>query len=249
MSCHHGVCDRHGGVSPAPHRSLNLSFGVGDAVDNVRENRQRLKAALGIPVLASASQVHGDAVWVIDEPLDRDTEQDGYDALVTNQPGIGLLIQQADCQAILLHDPVQKVVANIHAGWRGSVAGIIGKTVRTMTARFGTRPGDLVAGISPSLGPCCAEFVDYRTELPVEMHGYQMAPNRFDFWAISRDQLQESGVRQERIDSAAICTKCGSDYFSFRRERVTGRFGSVIMLRTAIRCSSWTGCRPRPAMR
>ncbi|MEW6594956.1 MAG: peptidoglycan editing factor PgeF [Thermodesulfobacteriota bacterium] len=221
---------RAGGVSPAPYGPLNLSFGVGDAEANVRENRQRLKVELGISVLASARQVHGDAVWVIDHPLAQDTEERGYDALVTDQPGLGLLIQQADCQAVLLHDPVRRVVAAIHAGWRGSVAGIIGKTIRTMTERFNTVPADLAAAISPSLGPCCAEFVNYLTELPESFHGYQVAPNHFDFWAISRDQLHQAGVREERIETARICTRCCPDYFSFRRERVTGRFGSVIML-------------------
>lgn len=227
----HGVSSHHGGVSPTPYDSCNLSFGVGDAEANVRENRHRLKAALGIPVLASARQVHGDNVWVIDGPLGLDTELPGYDALITNQPGIGLLIQQADCQAVLLHDPVRRVVAAIHAGWRGSVVGIIGRTIRAMAERFATNPADLVAGISPSLGPCCAEFVNYRTELPLDLHGYQVAPNHFDFWAISRDQLQEAGVRKERIETARICTKCSPDYFSFRRERITGRFGSVIMVK------------------
>lgn len=227
------VVGRDGGVSPAPYDSLNLSFGVGDASEHVRENRRRLKAAFGIGVLASAGQVHGDHIWVIDTPLEEDAELAGHDALVTNQPGVGLLIQQADCQAVLLHDPVHKVVANIHAGWRGSVAGIIGKTIHTMTERFATRPDDLRAGISPSLGPCCAEFVHYQSELPLELHGYQVAQNHFDFWAISREQLRQAGVRQERIDTIGICTKCSPEYFSFRRERVTGRFGSVIMLAPA----------------
>jgi len=232
------VSVRRGGVSPAPYDSLNLSFGVGDTDEKVLENRQRLKAALGIPVLASARQVHGDAVWVIDAPLDQDTELAGYDALVTNQPGVALLVQQADCQAVLLHDPVRQVVAAIHAGWRGSVANIIGKTIRTMHEQFGTAPADLMAGISPSLGPCCAEFVNYRNELPESFHGYQVAPNHFDFWAISRDQLREAGVLSTHIELAGICTKCSPDHFSFRRERVTGRFGSLIMLleQSAISC-------------
>lgn len=229
-SCFQHVSSRHSGVSPAPYDSLNLSFGVGDADENVRENRQRVKEALGIPVLASAKQVHGDAVWVIDGVLNEDTELPGYDALVTNQPGVALMVQQADCQAVLLHDPVRQVVAAIHAGWRGSVANIIGKTLRIMTERFGTDPADLMAGISPSLGPCCAEFVNYRTELPVEFHSYEVSPSHFDFWAISRDQLVAAGVLSENIEIVRICTKCSPDYFSFRRERVTGRFGSLIML-------------------
>lgn len=227
----HGITSRVGGVSQPPYDSLNLSFGVGDTDENVRENRQRLKAALGIPVLASARQVHGDQVWVIDGPLDRDTEEAGYDALITNQPGIGLLIQQADCQAVLLHDPVRNVVAAIHAGWRGSVVNIVAKTIRTMIERFGTNPADLLAGISPSLGPCCAEFVNYQSELPSEFCRYLVAPNHFDFWAISRDQMVSAGVLSANIEIARTCTKCSPEYFSFRRERVTGRFGSVIMLR------------------
>jgi hypothetical protein len=225
-------------VSQPPYDFLNLSFGVGDAAENVQENRRRVKEALGIPVLASARQVHGDAVWVIDAPFVQDTEEAGYDALVTDQPGIGLLIQQADCQAVLLHDPVRQVVAAIHAGWRGSVVGIIGKTIRTMAERFGCDPADLAAGISPSLGPCCAEFINHQAELPAEFHSCQVAANHFDFWAISRDQLAAAGVLPANIEIARICTKCSPDYFSFRRERITGRFGSVIALRRSNQLSA-----------
>lgn len=228
---HHGIALRHGGVSPAPYDSLNLSFGVGDCEENVRENRQRLKAVLGIEMLASARQVHGDNVCVIDAPLSAETEFAGYDALITNQPGLGLMVQQADCQAVLLHDPVRRVVANVHCGWRGSVANIIAKTIAVMRERFGTNPADLMAGISPSLGPCCAEFVNYATELPAALHGYQTTANHFDFWAISRGQLLAAGLLSAHIETAGICTRCSPDYFSFRRQRRTGRFASVIALR------------------
>jgi copper oxidase (laccase) domain-containing protein len=100
-----------------------------------------------------------------------------------------------------------------------------------MNHAFATKAADLVAAISPSLGPCCAEFVNYLTELPLAFHDYQVRPNYFDFWAISHDQLCSAGVKSENIHTANICTCCNHDYFSYRRERETGRFASVMGLK------------------
>ena len=192
------------------------------------QNRALIREELGLSRLVSARQVHGDSVLVVDWLPEADVELADHDALMTNIAGLGLMIQQADCQAIMLYDPEHGAVANIHSGWRGSVANIIAKTVAAMTAVYKTRPGSLCAAISPSLGPCCGEFVNYRQELPKALHGYQARPNHFDFWAISRDQLRNSGVRSEQIEIARSCTVCEGDYFSYRREGLTGRFASVI---------------------
>jgi hypothetical protein len=178
--------------------------------------------------LVSAKQVHGDSILNLDWLPDADVEYPSHDALMTNIPEIGLMIQQADCQAVMLYDPEHGAVANIHSGWRGSVANIIAKTVAAMTVAYGTRPAALHAAISPSLGPCCGEFVNYRAELPLAFHAYQMQPNHFDFWAVSRDQLRAAGVGLEQIEIAGRCTVCNENYFSYRRDRVTGRFASVI---------------------
>jgi len=226
----HGFFNRHGGVSDFPYATLNISFGVGDRVEAVRENRMRLKNALGLTSLISARQVHGDKVLVIDKDADRDFEADGYDALVTKNRQTGLLIQQADCQAVIFYDPAHRVIAAAHSGWRGNVAGIIGKTVRAMADNFGTDPTTVMAAISPSLGPCCAEFINYQGELPEWMHRFQIRPSYFDFWAISRSQLEEAGLVPANIAVAGICTRCNEDYFSFRRNAVTGRCGTVIGL-------------------
>jgi YfiH family protein len=226
----HGVFTRRGGVSPRPWDSLNVSFGVADEEGNVRENRTRLKAGLGLPVLVSCRQIHGNRVALIDEKPQRDMEVDGFDALISDRPGIGLMIQHADCQAILLSDPVKKAVGIIHAGWRGSVADIIGKTVEAMSAAFASDPAELRAAIGPSLGPCCAEFVNYQQELPVGFHRFQVRPNYFDFWEISRVQLRQAGILRNHIVAAGECTVCSSDYFSYRRDRTTGRCGTVIGL-------------------
>lgn len=223
--------NRHGGVSQAPFDSLNVSYGVGDDAEQVDRNRTLVQEALDLRALASVCQVHGDRILTVGSPLTSVCEYDGYDALITNQPGIGLMIQQADCQAVVLYDPDCRVVANVHAGWRGSVARIILKTIQRMTAEFGVDPGRIRAAISPSLGPCCAEFVHFQTELPPEFHTFQVKPGYFDFWAISRLQLQEAGCLPEHIRTTGICTRCDHSYFSYRREGRTGRCATVVALR------------------
>lgn len=204
---------------------------TGDPAENVLENRRRIKQVLAVRRLISCRQVHEKEVRVIDRPPARDWELDDCDALVTAIPGVALMIQQADCQAVLLHDPVRRAVGIAHSGWRGSIADIIGATIDAMTAAYGTRPQELLAGIGPSLGPCCAQFVNFRTELPFSFHAYQVRPDYFDFWAISRDQLLAAGVKPENIEIARVCTVCCPEFYSYRREGTTGRFAAVIGIR------------------
>lgn len=234
----HAAFSRRGGVSEGPFASLNLSHHVGDAPDNVRENRRRALAVLaaqGLSRLVSLGQVHGDDILVLREMPERE-EYPGFDAAITNVPGLALLIRQADCQAVLLHDPERRVVAATHCGWRGSVAGIIGKTIARMREEFAVNPQNLRALITPSLGPCCAEFVNYKAELPVWMHSFQTGNSaHFDFWAISRQQLTDAGVPPEHIETTGICTRCDRNYFSYRRAKqksggICGRQGSVVGL-------------------
>lgn len=226
----YGIFNRHGGVSPPPFDSLNVSYGVGDEMENVRANRELIKKRLGLNHLISARQVHGSEVLVIDKPPGKDMEMTGYDAFISNVPGVGLMVQQADCQAVLLYDHSNKVVANIHCGWRGSVTNIIGTTIDTMKNVFGTDPAGILAGVSPSLGPCCGEFVNYQRELPPDFDTFQVKPYYFDFWAISRCQLEAKGVIPANIAIAGSCTVCDPQWFSYRREGKTGRFCSVIGL-------------------
>lgn len=227
--------NRHGGVSAAPYRSFNLSYGVGDNPALVARNRNLLKTHHAITHLLSARQVHGDAIFIAKDKLDKDTEVEAYDAIMTDIPGIGLMIQQADCQAVTLLDPTHPAIANIHCGWKGSVLNILAKTVRNMTYCYGSSPSTLHATISPSLGPCCAEFVNHATELPPSFLAFQIKENYFDFWQISRMQLIEAGLDEKNISIAGQCTSCSPDYFSYRRacrggNGKTGRCATVISL-------------------
>jgi YfiH family protein len=226
----HAVFTRVGGVSPPPFYGLNVAHGLGDDGERVGRNRRILAAVLGGPRLAFCRQVHGTGVHAVDGDLGGPVPE--ADALMTDRVGVGLVIQVADCQAVLLYDPVHRVVANVHAGWRGGVAGILGATVQAMSARYGTAPPDLLAAVGPSLGRCCAEFVHYRSEIPPAYWPYKDDRHRFDFWAISRDQLLEAGLSGERIQIGGICTRCRTDrFFSYRGEGITGRFAVVVGLK------------------
>lgn len=226
---------RHRGVSSGSFSSLNVSHGTGDAFQNIEQNRAIIMSIIGSQRLLSANQVHSKRVYVDNGEFVHSHEVDRFDSLISNRPGTALMIQQADCQAVLLHDPVENAIGAIHNGWRGSVQNIIGATIAQMKDHYSSDPAMIHAHISPSLGPCCAEFVNYRTELPPSFHHFKVRNNHFDFWQISAEQLTQAGVRPESIHLPDICTSCSPDYFSYRRavrsgEPVCGRHASVICL-------------------
>ena len=229
----HGVFARVGGASAPPFDSLNVGEGIGDEDACVAANRGIIATWTGGMALAALRQTHGNSVHVF-IGTGAEIPPPAADAAVTEAAGISLLIQTADCQPVMLYDPIRRVVANVHSGWRGSIHNIIGRTVAVMVETFDCRPGNLVAGIGPSLGPCCAEFIHYRSEIPKALWPYRRGLQHFDFWAISRAQLTASGVPDENIETGGICTRCSPHlFFSYRHQQRTGRFGAVIGLRKA----------------
>jgi len=232
----HAVFTRNGGCSQGPYGSLNVGYGIGDRPVAVEENRNRIAEHLEGSEHVFSDQVHGDDILIYRKDgcgANRKFYSRGAvgDAMVTDIPGLNLTIQVADCQAVILYDPVGAVVANVHSGWRGSINNIIGKTVAVMTLEFGCEPANLLAGVGPSLGPCCAEFVNYRDEIPARYWPYKDAQDHFDFWSMSRDQLCDAGVKEAGICISRICTKCNTDrFFSYRAQKVTGRFAVVASL-------------------
>ncbi|MCG6911740.1 MAG: peptidoglycan editing factor PgeF [Deltaproteobacteria bacterium] len=233
----HAVFTRNGGFSKAPFDSLNVGFSVGDRDDVVSKNREAVAEYLRAGRLAFAGQVHGSDILVIEDVPGHGVNPPFFhagtgDAMMTDLPGVYLVIQTADCQAVMLVDPQKNVVANAHVGWRGNTQNILGRTVGEMQRRFGSDPSDVRAAVGPSLGPCCAEFVNYRTEFPREFWRYRDDRDRFDLWAVSFDQLAAAGLPRENIWLSRVCTKChDARFFSYRAHGVTGRFASAIGLR------------------
>ena len=225
----HGVFERHGGVSAGNYSSLNVSNDVGDHPDSVKVNRQRICQALDTEHIVFPHQDHGSDVVRITAKNFAKTHQ--ADALFTTEKNIGIGISHADCQAAIFFDPVHDAIAVAHAGWRGSVQNVYAKLVDALVKEIGTHPKDLIVCISPSLGPCHAEFKNYKEELPENFWPFQKKPHYFDFWAISRMQLAACGILDENVEMAAICNFCTpKDYYSHRREAKTGRNATAVVL-------------------
>lgn len=191
--------------------------------------------------VVSVEQVHGTDVLVLDRPVeDGEVFPGGWDAIVTDQAGLLLTVRTADCVPLLLYDPGQRVVAAVHAGWRGAVAGIVPKSIETMRARFGSEPAALEVGIGPSVGPCCYEvdapvlsrlreqFSEWRQVVaPISPETAML-----DLRALVRRQAEREGVQPNRIRAVRVCTVCHPGlFYSYRREgQVNGTMVSGIML-------------------
>ena len=231
----HAIFTRKGGFSRGIYQSLNVSNSNGDQSQSVCANRRRIRGIMGEGELIFAKQIHGNRFCLIENEANRNetvrNEPPTADALITADPGKNLTIQVADCQAILIYDPVKRIVANIHSGWRGSIQNIAAETVGHLTRSMGCNPRDMVAAVGPSLGPCCAEFVHYTREIPKTLWGYRMSGDRFDFWRMTTDQLVDCGIPLHQVQLSGLCTRCRTDlFFSYRKEQVTGRFAAVIGL-------------------
>ncbi len=161
----HGIFARDGGHSQTPFDRLNVSFSVGDDREHVGRNRQLVAGCMGGQDLAFAHQVHGDTVRVIDglpppAPVSGAAAVPVGDAMVTDRTGKLLVVQVADCQPVLLFDPERRVVANIHSGWRGSVANVAAASpmlpaapCRSCGSISGARPGTFWPGSGRRWGP------------------------------------------------------------------------------------------------
>lgn len=235
----HGVFPRFAFDGSKGRVPFNLGLHGLDPEKTVWRNRRQAMNTVGLSFSVFANQVHGVevAVWKTKHADGREKDNnhvrlDG-DALVTDVRDAALFIQTADCQSIVLVDPVKRVVANIHSGWRGSVGNIVGQTVDTMNEQFNCDPENIHCGIGPSLGPCCAEFIHYRREIPKYYWKYRYSGNLFDFWRMTTDQLTQKGVVRNHIESSNICTRCNPHlFYSYRGEKErAGRFAAVIALR------------------
>lgn len=232
ISAPHGFSTRVGGVSRGPYAALNLGLTAGDEHACVAENRLRFERATGVPVRTCLRMEHGARVVVL-------TESEGTwvgDACVSDGPTMGMAITTADCVPVLFHDPVTGAVGLAHAGWRGTVAGVVIETVRAMQDSYGTRPADLRVALAAAIGPCCF-LVHEDVSVPFQQRFLDRDLVRrqdekwsVDLWEANRRMLLEAGVPSAQIDLCRLCTSCRSDlFFSYRRDRKrTGRMAAVI---------------------
>ena len=206
-------------------RRSSLQVTPGRSSQPATDRRSRTASAV-----ISVKQVHGTDVLVVDRPVRQDEAFEGeWDAVVTDQPGVMVTVRTADCVPVLLHDPTRRVVAAIHAGWRGAVAGIVPKTVALLTTRFGAKVEGLRMAIGPSAGPCCYEedepvlarlraaFSDWETVVqPVGRSKAYL--NLRDF---IRRQAMAEGLPVRHVTTVNACTICHPDlFYSYRREGV-----------------------------
>lgn len=191
--------------------------------------------------MVSVKQVHGTDALIVDRPVTgADRFEGGWDALITDQPGVTVVVRTADCVPVLVYDRRRRAVAAIHAGWRGTLAGIVPKTIETMIARFAIQPTDLRVSIGPSAGPCCYE-VDHavleplrgsRKDWPSLLRDDRGTKARLDLKALVRRQTAEAGIPLEQITVVNVCTICHPAlFYSYRREgRVNGTMLNGITL-------------------
>jgi YfiH family protein len=246
----HAFCTRRGGVSEGAFASLNMSLKEGDTDENISKNWDMVAAAFGISRrnFFQVHQVHGDRILTIDdaEPRTFDQEDLKYDAIITNRPGLALCMKTADCVPVLMVDTEKRIVAAVHAGWRGSALNISGKVLKLLSERYGTRPQDVQAAIGPAIGACCYE-VDAKVYEAMESHpardkifdptsgpgiGTGLGKWKLNLSLANRYQLQELGVPGGNIHDADLCTSCaGKWFYSHRKEGgITGRQLNFIML-------------------
>jgi len=227
----HGFLGRRGGRSQPPYASLNLSYENGDDIQVVKQNWCNLKVALALSdfIVATAIQVHGDTIFQVSNGTGK--RAGAGDGLMTDVPSLFVGVMAADCVPLLFLEPTRKVAAAVHAGWRGTAAGIAATAVARMKAAYLIDPSALHVAMGPSIGPCCYEVgrevveqieANWREELKGAWrpHG---AKGRLDLKAINEAQLVSAGVPGSQIQKIGPCTACNvEEFFSYRKEGKTG---------------------------
>lgn len=229
----HGFSTRMGGVSSGHLGTMNLSFTRGDDPEKVYENFKRIAGAIGFQQddLVLSSQVHDTKLRVVTAKDRGDgilrATVPGIDGLVTNEKNVPLYTSYADCVPLLFYDPVHKVIAMAHSGWRGTVTKIGKKMIHFMREKYGSEPSQIIAAIGPSICRSCYEVsedvaeefcrVFMEEEIPLLMDEKGNGKYQLDLWKANELILKEAGILSENLDITDLCTCCNSDkLFSHR---------------------------------
>jgi len=208
----------------APHRGLGREQAVhwrGEVCSHLGMLFERL---------TSPAQIHGNLILKVEKQdegrgrFGRDTAVPYVDGLISDEPGLALILLSADCPLIVVYDPDRPAVGAVHAGWLGTVSRISAGLVEQMQSTFGSDPQRMLAGIAPSAGPCCYEVGKEvyrigkdRLKNPEEC--FRRGDGRFflDLWTANRQQLAAAGIQEENIEVAGLCSICDHRFWTFLR--------------------------------
>lgn len=232
MHARFAITTRRGGVSQGSFAEANLGGHVGDDPAAVQDNRRRVAHRLGLDPkrVLYMNQVHGGEVAVVDAPWSEKAPD--VDALVTATPMLALAVLVADCTPLLMADRLAGVASAVHVGRAGLLAGVVGAALERMRS-LGARPGDVFAQIGPAVcGRCYEVTVALQREVSASVPSARSTTRQgtpgLDVRAGVRAQLAEAGVMN--IDTDPACTLESPEHFSYRREKVTGRFAGIVWL-------------------
>nr|WP_319488524.1 peptidoglycan editing factor PgeF [uncultured Caproiciproducens sp.] len=242
----HAFSTRIGGVSKNEFASMNLNLGRGDSDENVKKNFHRFCSAAGFDysTLVASSQDHhtfvrrvgsgnyGTGIW---KPKDMKS----VDGLITNEKNVTLVTFYADCVPLFFLDPQKRAIGLAHAGWRGTAAQMGAKMVEAMVREFGSSPGDILAAVGPSIGPCCFEvdtpvYEEFAviSELKPQEFIVDKGKNKYmiDLWEANRRIIMGAGVPQKNIEVAQLCTECNAQWLWSHRASGGKRGGLAAMM-------------------
>ncbi|MDE6760510.1 MAG: peptidoglycan editing factor PgeF [Lachnospiraceae bacterium] len=246
----HGFSTRIGGVSKDHLASMNLSFTRGDDRENVLENHKRFAKALEYDEtkLVFSDQVHLTRFHKVTKKdcgkgIIRESDIKEIDGLVTNEPGIPIITFYADCVPLFFYDPVKKVIAMAHSGWRGTVERIGAKMTAYMEEEYGSRARDILCAVGPSICQKCYEVseevalqflsvfgISHGNELLYKKEGGKYQLNLHKACEIT---LLDAGIQREHIDMTDLCTCCNPDFFFSHRasQGKRGNLAGVMMIK------------------
>ncbi len=221
--------------------AFSMALHTGEDQKNIMQNRAEVLRLFDNDKeihFIVANQTHSDHIKVIKALENRgwhsqsDAVED-CDALITDRKNLVVTVLTADCVPILLYDPKKRVIAAVHAGWKGTKARIVFKTVEKMHEEFGSDPGDILAGVAPSIGRCCYEVgEDVAQHFSDRPEAYTKVGEKYmlDLPYINKYQLLKTGLSEANIEMSGICTACETErFFSYRKEQgCSGRFMSMI---------------------
>lgn len=249
----HCFTTRGGGTSRGIFESMNLSFTRGDANGCVLENYRRIAEAMGTDIFdfVTSDQTHTTNVMRVGKSQQgtgvvKSRTYTDVDGLITNEPNVVLSTFFADCVPLYFVDPVNKAIGLSHSGWRGTVNRMGLKTVLMMEKEFGTKAGDVIAAIGPSICQDCYEIGEDVAVEFIRAFGHADDPMaqsvlvdrndgkyQLDLWACNRIVLKEAGVKPENIITTNICTCCNPGLlFSHRASRgLRGNLGAFMYIK------------------